>query len=94
MSNFKTLDKMFGIQGARDNEKAPPREMQVGETIGGEVIDCKMNEYNHMYYVVEADNGEHIKVPSEGIIMEKGEMVDVTRHPEGYEADWSRDYGR
>jgi hypothetical protein len=94
MSNFKTLDKIFGIEGARDAEKAAPREMQVGETIGGEVIGRQKNEHGYESYIIEADNGEKIRVPVEGIEMHEGEMVDVTRHPEGYEADWGRDYGR
>jgi hypothetical protein len=95
MSDLKSeLDKMFGIEGARDAEKALPREMEVGETIGGEVVGRQMNEHGHESYIIEADNGERVKVPVEGIEMNKGELADVTRHADGYDVDWGRDYGR
>jgi hypothetical protein len=93
-SELSALDKMFGIEGTRSAENASLREMEVGETIGGEVVGRQMNEHGHESYIIDADNGEKVKVPVEGIEMENGENVDVTRQADGYEVDWGRDYGR
>lgn len=80
-----TIDKMFGIKGARLPEE-PPREMNQGETIDGEIVDVKFGDDKQAYYIVENDKGDRVMVPYVAdMAFEKGDAIEATRTEQGYE---------
>lgn len=80
------LDYLFGIQGSKWPE-GPPREMQQGETIEGEVTDVKFGADKHVYYIVTTGSGDKVLLPqSSDMDFEKGDDIEATRSSYGYEA--------
>lgn len=89
-STLNAIDKTFGIKGARAVQ-AEPREMEMGETIEGEVVDVQFGQDKQVNYIVEADGGDRVKVPQSAVMeFEKGDSIEVTRTDDGYDASYDR----
>ncbi len=84
-ATLNAIDKAMGIKGARVAE-AEPRQMELGETIEGEVIDVQFDQDKQVSYIVETDRGERVKVPQPvDLEFEKGDTIEATRTDTGYE---------
>lgn len=86
------LDYLFGIQGSKWPE-GPPREMQQGETIEGEISDVMFGADKNVYYIVTEANGDKVLLPqSSDMDFQKGDDIEATRSSHGYEA-WDNSHG-
>lgn len=84
------IDRAFGIQGARSYVE-PPRDMEKGETIEGEIVEVQFGQDGQVNYVVECENGEFVKVPqSADMDLEKGDTIVAKRTERGYEVSLER----
>ena len=76
-------------------EQHEARLLARDESFSGEVVAQIERENESPAYVIEAD-GDRVMVPQvEGVDMEVGDDVEVTRDQQGnYEAEAGHDYGR
>ena len=78
-------------------DKEPPRELEAGERVSGEVVGEYQDDNGRSHYEIETSDGERVGVPKDpdGPELQKGDDVTAERDERGnYEVQEDYSYGR